>query len=718
MNLLHRVSIVVAFSSATFVNASPDNIMDYSLEELLKLKVTTASKVEENIKTAPGDIVVVTRKQIQERGYLNLEDILRDLPSVDVQPHSASTSYNNISIRGIFGNSKFVILQDGVRISSPTGEDIPVSFNFPLYHVKQVEFIYGASSALYGADALSGVINLITLDDTDLPENQLTMRYGEDNFKYASHLSSWKTESNYRFLIGVHHQSTNGPELDKAYPEVYQLEDLVTLGGQTVVLAEDREGPQFPQMSYSLFTKFTAPNGYESGINRSVFKHTTATGTRPNTVDYGKSPFWRTEIDNLYLKKQWQHTSSITSFTRFDYSAYHIDEDSKFSNIFVDYGEGYKYAEGKRVALTQQLNWNISANQSLILGFSYQDFESIPKTADLPKPFDEDRPINQQDIYYPFVGELPVKFFKIDWNNKALFVQHQAKISDGLNLTTGIRYDDSSNYGETVNPRVGLVYETASKSVFKVLYGEAFIAPTPRFTHDHFGSFAFQRNDGLYQSFFMQIPNTSLAPEESKTLELNYQRSFSEKFAFQASLYQTEVSNLIDRKITEQPISDFIPGGFINETQIYDNVGAIDLVGGDFRLNYQSESETASISWQASYSFNSGDFERLGNVIDTPYAAPNKFKFNLTYRTANWRLTPSFYWYDETPNNAGDLTDDYSLLNLFVEYQVSETPIRINASISNLLDECYFVAAEANLGVLESVPQQKRHISLGLSYQF
>ena len=710
------ISFAFALISLSAYSQS-DDILDYSLEELLKLRVTTASKLEESVATAPSDILVVTRKQIQERGYRNLEDLLKDLPSVDVHTQSSSTSYNNITLRGIFGNSKFVVLQDGLRVSSPTGEDIPVSYNFPLHHIKQVEFIFGPASALYGADAMSGIINLITLSSLGESQQFVSTSFGQTNHRHYSGLFNTSVVKDDQLMLGLHYQQTDGPDLASTYPETYQLDDLVTLGGVVVVPANERSPSEFPQESYSVFAKWTSADN-QFGINRSVIQHSTATGTRPNTVDYAKQPFWQTEIDNIYIQTSWQLSDNLKTDLRFDYSAYHIDEDSKFANIFVDFGEGYKYAEGIKQAVTQQFNWQINDSQSLVFGYTYQDFDTIPKTADLLKPFDDDLSIDEQQLVYPFVGNLPVKIFNIKWRNRGVFAQHQAKLNEHYTTTFGVRYDDSSNYGATINPRLGLVYSNRKDSIFKILYGEAFIAPTPRFTHDHFGSFAFQRSDGLYQSFFMQIPNTALEPEESKSFEINYQKTINANFNLQAIAYSTQVDNLIDRVITDVPVSDFVAGGFISTTQIFDNVGEIDIDGADFRLNWQKQLRESSISLATSYSYVKGNLKKLTSEIDVPFAAPNKLKLNLTYRTANWVISPSLQWYDKTPNNAGEEADDYLVMDLYSYYRFKESPFKIGLRINNLLNKKYRVAAESNLGVLENVPQPERQFILHLDYLF
>ena len=72
--------------------------------------------------------------------------------------------------------------------------------------------------------------------------------------------------------------------------------------------------------------------------------------------------------------------------------------------------------------------------------------------------------------------------------------------------------------GNTFNPRGGLVYKPRSDLTVKLLYGEAFLAPAPEFTFEHFGAFSDTTDaDGLYTSSFFFIPNEDLKPEKIET---------------------------------------------------------------------------------------------------------------------------------------------------------------------------------------------------------
>jgi outer membrane receptor for ferrienterochelin and colicin len=81
---------------------------DLPLEELMKIKITTASTISQNENSAAATTIVITEKQINIRGYQTLLDVLRDLPDFKVDDNSSSSSGNTITIRGINGQYKFI----------------------------------------------------------------------------------------------------------------------------------------------------------------------------------------------------------------------------------------------------------------------------------------------------------------------------------------------------------------------------------------------------------------------------------------------------------------------------------------------------------------------------------------------------------------------------------------------------------------------------------
>jgi len=651
--LARLVWLIVLFSSAI----KSEEILDLSLEELLQVRVSTASHATDTLEAAAADVIVISEEDIHNRGYRNLQDLLADIAAIDLHTKSEATTFNRVAARGIAGNGKLQILLDGHRINSPTGEDIPIAHNFPLYFVKQVEIVFGPASAIYGADAFSLVINLISKKAKE--EGELEVATGSDGL-YSAHLydaGSLGDQINYQ--VGLNRFSVEGGRLTTEYPQQFQLNDLLDFSGQTVVAASDRSSPSFPEQARHFYASLSKEGSWRIVFNRSIINHPTSTGTRPDTVDYGRNPVWTTELSTLFFTKYWRLSDRWSSTSQLSYNRYQLDQDSKFSNIFVGFKDGYKFAQGEGKRIEQQWHFSGFAEQDLVFGLSYEDLSSIPKSADLPSPYNPELGHSQQNLNYLFVGDLPIKIFKIDWRNTSAYVEWKYQLLKNLRFTSGVRYENSSNYGATTNPRLGIHFKPGLNHEIKMIVGEAFLAPTPRFTHDHFGSFAFMRNDGLAHSFFMQVPNENIEPETLKTFEINYLYRYSRDWHIRIVGYRSEVDNLIDRKITEQPISNFIPGGFIETTQVFANTGNLNIYGLEFRSRYLTYFADSKFSIDFEVAYQHGDFRVANQILQLPYIAEQKANLQLNWQNRRWSHFLSVRARGETPNNVGAITPGF-----------------------------------------------------------
>ena len=140
-----------------------NDIFDLDLEQLQQIKVNSASKTSQSQNLTPAKMIVVTKEQIEQRGYRSLDELLNDLPAIQILNHADSGIMNQIGIRGIMGNNYFKILQDGIEINQTDGEIMSTSMQYPLFGIERVEILYGAASVVYGADAMSGVIIFMQL---------------------------------------------------------------------------------------------------------------------------------------------------------------------------------------------------------------------------------------------------------------------------------------------------------------------------------------------------------------------------------------------------------------------------------------------------------------------------------------------------------------------------------------------------------------------------
>src|SRR3984885_10453410 len=221
------ILLLLSFTSG-YAQQDTAKLEDLSLKALLDVKVVTASKTSQNTDMAPAAVIVVSKEQIRMRGYQSLLDLIIDLPDMKVDDKITPASRNSVTVRGIQGQQNFVILLDGVKISSPTNEAMPIMENYPVNLAEQVEIVYGAASALYGADAVSGVINIITKKlpankDILIDANAMAGSYGYINNTLFLAKKLGPASS---FTISGQYNYDSQPDYTKIYPNDPQLSSV------------------------------------------------------------------------------------------------------------------------------------------------------------------------------------------------------------------------------------------------------------------------------------------------------------------------------------------------------------------------------------------------------------------------------------------------------------------------------------------------------------
>lgn len=127
------------------------------------IQVASVSKTSESLREAPATVVVIRADEIEQRGYLDLEQVLHDLPGFDISRGNGET-YSNFYQRGFRSkdNDRILLLVDGVEQNDLTTSVAHLSRQYPVSNIDRIEVVYGPASTIYGANAYSGVINIIT----------------------------------------------------------------------------------------------------------------------------------------------------------------------------------------------------------------------------------------------------------------------------------------------------------------------------------------------------------------------------------------------------------------------------------------------------------------------------------------------------------------------------------------------------------------------------
>ncbi len=180
------------FSSAQA--ATSQEFLDMNLTELMTMTVSSVSKKDETIANAPGAIYVITQEDIRRSGVTSIPEALRMAPGVQVNRMDANKWA--ISIRGFNGRfaNKLLVLMDGRTIYTPLFAGVFWEIqDYPLEDIERIEVIRGGSGTLWGANAVNGVINIITKNAQDTQELLLTTGIGTEErgfltLHYGNHI--------------------------------------------------------------------------------------------------------------------------------------------------------------------------------------------------------------------------------------------------------------------------------------------------------------------------------------------------------------------------------------------------------------------------------------------------------------------------------------------------------------------------------------------------
>ncbi len=164
-----RMSIILVFAAnATSAAEQVDDLTELSLEELMSIEVTSVSKKAQSKTDAAAAVTVITAEDIRRGGYTLIPEALRTVPGLAVGRVDANRW--SISVRGNAGlfSNKLLVLIDGRSVYTPTfGGTYWDAQDYPIEDVERIEVIRGPGGTLWGANAVNGVINIITKNAED-----------------------------------------------------------------------------------------------------------------------------------------------------------------------------------------------------------------------------------------------------------------------------------------------------------------------------------------------------------------------------------------------------------------------------------------------------------------------------------------------------------------------------------------------------------------------
>lgn len=740
------INLIVLFFWGVNSFAQVDSVklsyLEMPLEDLIKMEVTSVSGNLEHSNEAPATIYVINEEQITIRGYNSLEEVLEDIPEIEIQKKSSVEYSNYFTIRGIDGSEKFIIMMDGMRINSPTGTPLPIVHNYPVADAKQIEVILGPASALYGVDAFTGVINIITKKGFEAKTLKLNSSVGMYNTSNTNIVLGLGNRDVSFQLSGSFYYSKEPyfPDLFKEdyswFHERYKTNGEVLLSPfSSEVLTVPIEDYESPTMSYAIHSKLNLKD-FEIGYFRNYESHNSSISSKPEYSVYSKETSFKESVESLYAKHNFKSKNEKYYLeSTISHSKDEIDPKSLYINTYTSYDKGYKYGYNKAFKIEEQLKISFSEKSLLTVGFSFEDIDALPKSGDLPFSFNKNSAANLQNLYYLGTNvtdsagnDLTIEqdFYYIQYQNLGTFIQFQTHISNSFILTLGGRFDFNTRYGNTVNPRLGLVYKPLNKLNIRLLYGRAYLQPSPYRTYQHYGSFvpvidsASGAVTGLTANFW-RLPDAELKPQTVNTTELIVSYLITSNMAFSINGFYNYVNDIISSQGYTGETFHGIPVTYI-ERPI--NKGEATTYGGTVFLSYKLHLSKYKLNSYLAYSYIDGEID--GKPI--PFSAKNTIKGGLDIRLKNISLSPRFIYRSEskhrslTDENGERLTNDpFTLVNLMAKYDISafeKMNLSFYLKINNLLNRKYYNLPIGGSESLAGSPQDPIRINVGLEIQF
>lgn len=694
-----------------------------SLSEILDTPLLAASYAEERPSDAAAAAYVVTAETMEKRGYATLLDLLQDMPQFQLQRNSDVRRLNLISVRGIPNNERLVVLYDGARITPPTGDLFAMAGQLSLRNAERVEVVLGPMSSVYGADAFSGVVNVVT---RRTGRTAAGLRYG--SFRSAAAgataMSAPGAEVSGvpRAALTYETSSSAGPELPEFFGRDYAWFNGQYRSGLAQKAYYDATTVAVPVSGYDARENSSFLNARlglgecELGLVKMKESHSSSIGVKPELTLYNKAARFATGTWTVYGRHfytppegGWWLSSTLS------YHSYEISPETRFVNSFSGYNDAYKYASAKSASAEETLSFEFAEGFPALLGFSYQENSVLPYTADLGRRFDTDEsPLTQGFVYTG--STIPVDFYSLNYSNTGAFLRLQTPEFSDIVLSAGLRYDRNTAYGETWNPRAGLVWKLGGDdmTIVKALYGEAYLAPSPFYAYKHFGAFVSSPTASSgYHSFFFHVPNAKLETEKVRSAEFSVTHKLSHALQLSLNPYYNRVREVIQDVLTG-------PGTFrgveVDSIERAENRGTMETYGATLRADASLQALGWSLEPWAAYTYSEG---RLVNE-PIPFNSRHLIQTGLSAARGHWVLTPKALYRSYTRNQDGGRVPQFTVVDLFVRYAAGRTSgVSAWLDIRNLLDRRYYNAAYGGgPDHLAGAPQEPLSASLGVDYRF
>ncbi len=473
---LSRLALAVALLPAANLYAADKT------EEALKLSdsVITANRTAEDRKDSTAAVTVFTRADIDRLQPVNVADLLTRVPGVQIVQNGGRGSNTSVSIRGT-KTAQTLVLVDGVRVGSASAGGASLQ-HLNLEQIERVEVLRGARSAVYGSDAIGGVIQIFTRRSTG-EGLQARVRVA------AGNKGVWERSA------GI-----SGGDQDTRFNLSASLDEMTGFDRTNKSYNSDADHDAYRNKAISFSLSHAFNEQLSAGINvldqrgKTEYDNPFGRFDMNTFTSFPSQPYDNYAVSSTSVFAEYRATEQFTSRVEIGHSE---DKASSYDKLFAGRDDFDTYRDSAAWLNTFAIN----AQHSVLVGADYTK-DKLRSTEDFEK---DSR-----------------------WN-KAAFIQHSYK-NDLFGTELGLRHDKNQQFGSENTWNAALSLPAGNANEFILSYAEGFRAPT--------------LNDLYFKSSYYN-GNPSLKSEKSKSYELQLRSQLADLVSLETSIYRTDIRDAI-----------------------------------------------------------------------------------------------------------------------------------------------------------------------------
>ncbi len=486
--------------------------IDMSLEDLLQVSIVSAPKFTENPDQIPSVVSIISAADIRLYGWRTLGAALRSLQGFNV---TDDHTYAYGGVRGISQPGDYrprqQILIDGQSMNDNIYASAPVDSAFPLDLglIERIEVIRGPSAAIYGGDAMFGVINVVTRSGTSVGRvASLKLGSGADRRLRLS----WGGQVGGADVLvsatgfGVHGRTLSVDDVNGDGSR----RDLHRVGGEDggQLFAKVRGSDWSFSLIHSKRERVVPTASYDTIAD----DHGHAETDTYTLLNLGKE--WKLNAANTLHQRLYLGDYRYDGVFPYDYSADPAIADPRLMN--VDLAKGSWWGIENRLVNTR---WN---GQRITLGIEYKsNWRQNQRNSDR----------GYGCVSISGVSSDPCLNDQRSSQQVSVMAQDEIQIGSATLLTIGASYDHVSQFGSFWSPRLGVTHDAGQAGIFKLLYGTAFRVPS-----------VYER---YYTSPSFSYGNPALVPEKMRSLEVAWEKRFTQQSRLTASVYHFHIARMV-----------------------------------------------------------------------------------------------------------------------------------------------------------------------------